>query len=67
MRSKIFSRVGALIGTFILVLTSMSILSYTASAQEAFPPEIPKDIPVSPNIPKGSSGSGVQGLSLIHI
>ena len=62
MRSKIFSRVGALIGTFILVLTSMSILSYTASAQEAFPPEIPKDIPVSPNIPKGSSGSGVQGF-----
>ena len=53
---------GALIGTFILVLTSMSILSYTASAQEAFPPEIPKDIPVSPNIPKGSSGSGVQGF-----
>lgn len=62
MRSKIFSRVGALLGTFILVITSMSFLSYTASAQEAFPPEIPKDIPVSPNIPKGSSGSGVQGF-----
>ena len=62
MRSKIFSRVGALIGTFILVLTSMAFLSSTASAQEAFPPEIPKDIPVSPNIPEGSSGSGVQGF-----
>ena len=64
MRSKIFSRVGALLGTIILVLTSMAFLSSTASAQEAeaFPPEIPEDIPVSPNIPEGSSGSGVQGF-----
>ena len=61
MRSKIFSLVGALLGTVILVITSMSFLSSTASAQEAFPPEIPEDIPVSPNIPEGSSGSGVQG------
>lgn len=63
MRSKIFSRVGALLGTIILVITSMAFLSSTASAQEAeaFPPEIPEDIPVSPNIPEGSSGSGVQG------